>query len=82
MEKFILHVLMRVDQKLLETEFLIAICRKWQAKAQFLGNLDLHSLTVKSVFDCRLPGVRMVNKPQQNVNWNDLNFRISLIRRI
>ena len=39
-----------VDQKLLETEFLIAICRhtgdKWQSKALLLSIFDLHSSIV------------------------------------
>ena len=50
-----------VDQKSLETEFSIAICRltgdKWQSKTLFLAIFDQHSLTVKSVFDCCLSGV-------------------------
>ena len=50
-----------VDQNLLETEFSIAICRltvdKWQLKTLFLVIFDLHSLIVKSVFDCHLSGV-------------------------
>ena len=44
----------KVDQKSLETEFLIAICRhngdKWQSKTLFL-------LVVYSVFYCHLPCV-------------------------
>ena len=50
-----------VDQKSLETEFLIGICRpigdKWQSKKLFLAIFDSRSSIVKSVFDCRLPGV-------------------------
>ena len=50
-----------VYQKSLETEFLIAICHqsgdKWQSKTLFLAIFDPRSSTVKSVFDCRLPGV-------------------------
>ena len=50
-----------VDKKLLETEFSIAICchtgNKWQSKKLFILIFDLWSLIVKSVFDCRLPGV-------------------------
>ena len=49
-----------VDQKSLETEFLIAICRptgdKWQLKT-LSSDFDPRSSIVKSVFDCRLPGV-------------------------
>ena len=52
---------MNVDQKSLVTEFLIAICRptgnKWQLKTLFLAIFDTHPSIVKSVFDCRLPGV-------------------------
>ena len=54
-----------VGKKLLETEFLIAICRptgdKWQLKTQFLASFDPCSPIVKSVFDCCLPGVFTVN---------------------
>ena len=46
------------DQKLLETEFSIAICRptgdKWQSKTLFLAIFDLCS---SSVFDCCLSDV-------------------------
>ena len=50
-------------QKSLETEFSIVICRqlgdKWPSKTLFLAIFDPRSSTVKSVFDCRLPGVNM-----------------------
>ena len=50
-----------VDQKWLETEFLIAICRhtgdKWQSKTLFLSIFDPCSSIVDNIFDCRLPGV-------------------------
>ena len=50
-----------VDQKSLETEFSIDLCRhagdKKQSKTLFLAIFDLCSSIVKSVFDCRLPGV-------------------------
>ena len=50
-----------VDQKSLETEFAIAICRptgdKWQSKILFLAIFDPRSSIVKSAFDCRLSGV-------------------------
>ena len=50
-----------VDQKSLETEFSIVICRptgdKWQSKTMFISIFDPLSSSVKSVFDCRLPGV-------------------------
>ena len=52
-----------VDQKLLKTEFLIAICcltgDKWQSKTLFLAILDPHSSIVKSIFDFCLSGVDM-----------------------
>ena len=47
-----------IDQKLLETEFLIAICRptddKWQSKTLFLVIFDPFLSIIKSVLDCRL----------------------------
>ena len=50
-----------VDQKLLETEFLIAICRqtgdKRQWKTLLLAIFYLHLSIVKSVLNCRLYGV-------------------------
>ena len=50
-----------VDQKLSETEFSIAICRligdKWQLKTLFLAIFYTCWSIVKSVCDCRLPGV-------------------------
>ena len=50
-----------VDHKSLETEFSIAICRpigdKWQSKTLLLAIFEPRSSIVKSVFDCRLPGV-------------------------
>ena len=47
-----------VDQtESLETEFLIVICRQIAIKTLFLAIFDPRSLIVKSVFDCRLPGV-------------------------
>ena len=53
------------DQKSLETEFSIAICHligdKWQSKTLFLAIFDPHSLIVKSMFDCHLPSVFLVN---------------------
>ena len=52
---------MNIDQKSLETEFLIAICRqlgdKWRSKTLFLAIFDPCSSIVKSVFDCHIPGV-------------------------
>ena len=45
-----------VDQKSLETEFSIAICRptgdKWQSETPFLSIFDPRSTIVKRVFDC------------------------------
>ena len=53
-----------VDQKSLETEFSIAICRhtgdKWQSKTLFLSIFDPRSSIVDSFYDCRLPGVVIV----------------------
>ena len=52
-----------VDQKSIETEFSIAICRqtgdKWQSKTLFLEIFDPRWSTVKSVFDCRLSVVNI-----------------------
>ena len=49
-----------VDQKLVETEFLIAICpltgNKWQLKTLFIVIFDQRPL-IKSVLDCCLPCV-------------------------
>ena len=53
-----------VDQKSLEIEFSIAICRhtgdKWQSKTMFLSIFDTGSSIVDSVFDCRLLGVLII----------------------
>ena len=52
-----------VDQKSLETEFSIVICRQsadWRQmaiKKLFLAIFDPRPSIVKSVFGCRLPGV-------------------------
>ena len=50
-----------VNKNSLKTEFSIAICRptgdKWQSKTLFLAIFDPRSSIVKSVVDCRLPGV-------------------------
>ena len=52
-------LLSKVDQKWLETEFLIAFCRhtgdKWHSKTLFLSIFDPRSSVVDSVFDCCLP---------------------------
>ena len=54
-------LLTNVDQKSIETEFWIAICRptgdKWQSKTLFLAIFGPRSSIVKSVIDCRLSGV-------------------------
>ena len=59
-----LILLTMIDQKALETEFLIAICRltgnKWQSKTLFLAVFDPRSLTVKSVFNCHVSGVKLI----------------------
>ena len=55
-----------VDQKSIETVFLIAICRhtgdKWQSKTLFLSIFSPRSSIVDSVFDCCLPGVENIGK--------------------
>ena len=47
--------------KIVGNKFSIAICRpigdKWQSKILFLAIFDPRSSIVKSVIDCRLPGV-------------------------
>ena len=53
-----------IDQKSLETELLIAICRhsddKWQSKTLFILIFDPRSSIVDSLFDWCLPGVSCV----------------------
>ena len=55
---------MNIDQKSLETEFSIDICRltsdKW--KKLFLAIFEQHSSINKSVFDCLLSGVYLLVK--------------------
>ena len=55
---------MNVDKKLIETVFSIAICRltgnKCQLKTLFLSIFDPRSWIVYYIFDCRLPGVVMM----------------------
>ena len=69
-----------VDQKSLESEFPIAICRptgdKWQPKTLFLLTFDPHSSIVKSVFDCRLSGVALLNAPQVSMKPPDQLHRL------
>ena len=52
-------LLRNVDQKSLETEFSIPICRhtgdKWQSKTLFPSIFDPCSSNVDSIFDCCLP---------------------------
>ena len=54
-----------VDKKSLETEFLIAVCcptgNKWLSKTLFLWILDLRLMIVKSIFDCPLSSVALVD---------------------
>ena len=56
-----------VDKKSLEMKFSIVSCRptgdKWQSKKMVLESFDPHSPIVKSVFDCRLPGVFKSTQP-------------------
>ena len=60
-----INISTNVDQKSLETEFSIAICRhagdKWQSKTLCLASFDPRSSIVKSVFDCRLSGVSIAS---------------------
>ena len=68
-----------VDQKSLETEFSIAICRptgdKWQSKPLFLAIFDPRLSILKSVFGCQLLGVNIyeplffVSSPQSVLVW-------------
>ena len=74
-----------VDQKSLETEFSIAICRqsenKWQSKTLFPAIYDPRSSIFKSVFDCRLPGVKMQKKsPLTLCNLMDFPIQKNVIR--
>ena len=52
----------KVDQKSIETVFLIAICcptgDTWQSKTLFLSIFDPHLSIVDNIFDCRLSGVK------------------------
>ena len=77
-EKSILST--NVDQKSLETEFSIAICRptgdKWQSKKLFLAIFDPRSSIIMSVFDCRLPSVVTVVRRQGKI----MGLVFSLIR--
>ena len=58
-----------VDQKSLETECSIAICRdKWQSKTLFLSNFDPRSSIVDSVFECRLSGVYQLDTYPYMIN--------------
>ena len=54
----------KIDQKSIETEFLIVICRptgdKWQLKTLFLSLFDPRSSIVDNVLHCRLSSV--INK--------------------
>ena len=51
-----------INKKLLETEFLMAICRptgnKWQLKTLILAIFDPRVSIVKRVFDCQLSTMR------------------------
>ena len=51
-----------IDQKSIETEFSIAICRptgdKCQSKTLFLSIFDPRSSIADNVLDCRLSGVK------------------------
>ena len=68
-----------VNNKSLETEVLVAICRpsgdKCQSKTLFLVIFDPRSSIVKSVFDCRLSEVMMpfhdAMTPETECTWQD-----------
>ena len=68
-----------IDQKSLETEFLIAICRhtgdKWQSKTQFISTFDPHSSIADNVFDCHLPGVSSLKQALISENFILGRFR-------
>ena len=68
-----------VDKKSLKTEFSIAIFRhtgdKWQLKTLFLAFFYPLSSLVKSIFDCRLPGVEMVNPFCTHLVFGAINLR-------
>ena len=65
-----------VDQKQFETELLIAICRPtgdiWQSKTLFLAIIDRHSSIVKSVYDCRLSGMRLVTNAEDRFSRDEV----------
>ena len=71
-----------VDQKSLESEFPIAICRptgdKLQSKTLFLLTFDPHLSIVKSVFDWRLSGDALLNAPQVSMKPPDQLHRLQL----
>ena len=74
---------MNVDQKSLETEFLIAICRltgnKWQLKTLFQAIFDPFWSIVKSIFDCDLPCVnKETSKFRICLTFVLLNLNLSL----
>ena len=61
-----------IDQKLIKTEFSIAIYRqlgdKWLSKTLFLAIFDQRSSILKSVFDCRITGVVMLHTKRTSTN--------------
>ena len=72
-----------VDQKSLETEFSIAICRptgdKWQSKALFLAFLaisDSRSSIINSVFDCRLSDVMFIDQRKTTIHLSEMHIYI------
>ena len=70
-----------IDQKSLETEFLIAVCRptgdEWQSKTVFLAIFDPRSSIVKSVFDCRFPDADDNNLTYHSPDYDEL---VSILR--
>ena len=75
---------MNVDQKSLEIEFLIAICRltgdKWQSKTLILAIFGPCSSFVKSVFDCPLSGVIYESDKRISYNPDSLVDKASVLR--
>ena len=72
-----------VDQKSIETEFSIVICRqlgdKWQSKTLFLTIFDPRSLIVKNVFDCHLPVVGLLLTAEEQHLYRAVQRPCSLV---
>ena len=72
-----------VDQKWIETEFSLAICRltgdQWQSKTLFLRIFDPRSSIVKNVFDCRLPCVGLLLTAEEQHLYRAVQRPCSLV---